>query len=144
MNVPFLSRFNSPTTKGVFISGISLMLVLILIGSFSIYGVRERQIKSWEKQLDNISLTLSLQTAQALDSVSIVLDTVIDNIEKLDIKDEADFRKKLATKSVFDMLNDRKKGLDQIDVVSIIANNGDNINFTRSYPVVIPPQVNWI
>ena len=135
MNFPFLSRFTSPTTKGVFISGISLMLVLVLIGAFSIYGVRERQISSWERQLDNISLTLSLQTAQALDTVNIVLDTVVDNIDKLDIKDEADFRNKLATKKIFDMLNERKKGLDQIDVVSIIASNGDNINFSRSYPV---------
>jgi len=134
MNFPFLSRFTSPTTKGVFISGISLMLVLVLIGAFSIYGVRERQISSWERQLDNISLTLSLQTAQALDTVNIVLDTVVDNIDKLDIKDEADFRNKLATKKIFDMLNERKKGLDQIDVVSIIASNGDILTLQDPIP----------
>ena len=123
------------TVKSVLLTGLCSMLVIVILGGVAIYGVRVGQTNAWIKQLDNLSLILSLQTEQAVDSAHIILETVNDHIEQLDIKDEADFRRKLSSPSSFTMLQDRKNGLDQIDVVSLIAKNGDNINFSRSYPV---------
>ena len=41
----------------------------------------------------------------------------------------------MSSKLIFEKLQDRKAGLSQIDVVSVVANNGDNLNFSRYYPI---------
>jgi len=135
MKLPFFLKNYSPTTKKVVWLGIGLILTLLLFGYIAIETARMRQTESWERQIESITLSLSIQTSQSIDTGYIVLDTLVNAITKNEFKDEEDFRKKMSTKEVFDILQNRKMGLSQIDVVSIIGANGDNLNFSRFYPV---------
>jgi signal transduction histidine kinase/CheY-like chemotaxis protein/HPt (histidine-containing phosphotransfer) domain-containing protein len=135
MKLPVLSKKLSKAANNVVWFGAVLIFGLIIFGVIAIQTARERQIEAWKRQLDNVTLTLSLQTSQAIDTASVVLDTIVAEVDDLAIKNEEDFRRKISTKKVFDMLQVRKMGLSQIDVVSIVANNGDNLNFSRFYPI---------
>ena len=135
MKFPFFSKNYGQTTKKVIWLGLGLILTLILFGYIAIETARLRQTESWERQIESITLSLSIQTSQSIDTGYIVLDTLVSAIKKYEFKDEEDFRKKMSTKEVFDILQNRKMGLSQIDVVSIIGANGDNLNFSRFYPV---------
>ena len=55
------------TVKSVLLTGLCSMLVIVILGGVAIYGVRVGQTNAWIKQLDNLSLILSLQTEQAVD-----------------------------------------------------------------------------
>jgi signal transduction histidine kinase/CheY-like chemotaxis protein/HPt (histidine-containing phosphotransfer) domain-containing protein len=135
MILSFFLKNYSPTTKKVVWLGIGLILTLLLFGYIAIETARMRQTESWERSIESITLSLSIQTSQSIDTGYIVLDTLVNAITKYEFKDEEDFRKKMSTKEVFDILQNRKMGLSQIDVVSIIGANGDNLNFSRFYPV---------
>jgi len=135
MKLPIFLKNYSNTTKKVIWLGLSLILTLVLFGYIAIETARKRQTESWERQIESITLSLSIQTSQSIDTGYIVLDTLVNAITKYDFKDADDFRKKMSTKEVFDILQTRKMGLSQIDVVSIIGSNGDNLNFSRFYPV---------
>lgn len=126
---------NSRTTNQAIAFCILLIIIIVIFCIFAIKNARENQIDFWKKQLENVTLTLSLQTTQSIDTASIVLKNVVEEVNQSEFKDADDFRNKMASKEMYDLIRERKMGLGQIDVVSIIANNGDNINFSRSYPV---------
>jgi signal transduction histidine kinase/CheY-like chemotaxis protein len=135
MKFSFFPKNYGQTVRKVIWLGLSLIFTLILFGYIAIETARLRQTESWERQIESITLSISIQTSQSIDTGYIVLDTLVNAITKSEFKDEEDFRKKMSTKEVFDILQNRKMGLSQIEVVSIIGSNGDNLNFSRFYPV---------
>jgi signal transduction histidine kinase/CheY-like chemotaxis protein len=135
IKLPILSKRYSETANDVIWFGLVLIISLIIFVVIAIQTARERQIEAWKRQLDNVTLTLALQTSQSIDTALVVLDTIVAEIDALKIKNEDEFRVKMSTKLIFDKLQNRKSGLTQIDVVSVVANNGDNLNFSRYYPI---------
>ena len=135
MRLPIISKRYSKTSNEVLWLGFALLTILIAFGYIAIHTAKERQIESWRRQLDSVTLTLALQTSQSIDTATVVLDTVYSAVQKYNIQDEEDFRKKMSTKEIFDVLQNRKMGLNHIDVVAVVANNGDNLNFSRFYPI---------
>ena len=135
IKLPILSKRYSETANDVIWFGLVLIISLIIFAVIAIQTARERQIEAWKRQLDNVTLTLALQTSQSIDTALVVLDTIVAEIDALKIKNEDEFRVKMSTKLIFDKLQNRKSGLTQIDVVSVVANNGDNLNFSRYYPI---------
>lgn len=135
MQLPSLNKKISQTSNDVLWIGILLSLVVCISSMVLINVAYKRQINAWQKQLESVSLILALQTSQSIDTAHVVLDTVADLLEKFQISNEDDFRTKMTTKEVFKIIQDRKMGMTQIDVVSVIDRNGNNINFSRYYPV---------
>ena len=113
---------------------ISAMIAAVVIASVA---MREREIEDWRRQMSSMSLILAEQTTQTVFAANLILDSVTDHVREAGITDQASFRAKLATPAMYELLRERIHGLPQVDVASIIAANGDNINFSRSYPV--PP-----
>jgi hypothetical protein len=126
---------NSRTTNQAIFFCSWLILAIILFGIIAIKTARDRQISFWKNQLENVTLTLALQSSQSIDTATIVLNNVVEEVYQSGFTDNADFRIKMSTLPMHNMIRDRRIGLGQIDVVSIIASNGDNLNFSRSYPV---------
>ncbi len=117
--------------------GVVVIATIILGAVISALAMRARDIEDWRRQMSGMSLVLSEQTSQTVFSAYLVLDAVAEQVRQAKVTDQATFRARLATPEVFEMLRDKTRGLPQVEVASIIAANGDNINFSRSYPV--PP-----
>ncbi len=118
----------------------AIAIALMIAGAAaSIVAMRARDIEEWRQQMSNMSLLLAEQTSQTIFAAYLVLDSVTEQVKQAGVVDQPAFRKKMSTPEAYNMLRERIHGLPQIDVVSIIAANGDNINFSRSYPV---PTIN--
>lgn len=116
-----------------------LVLAIVAIASTAIYSLREREIAIWSKQLETVSLILADHASQTMVVGHGVLDDLAAKIKDMHLRDASDLRVRLASAQVFRMLNDKVQGLPVVDAVTIVALNGDIINFTRYFPAPSPP-----
>lgn len=120
---------------------VGFFLIIAILGSLgiSIWVARNQSIAEWKNQLANLSLILAEQTSQEITSANLVLASIADNVAEADVASADDLRQKMATRAVFNSMRDKTRGLPQVDVATIVAANGDVINFTRAYPA---PAIN--
>jgi signal transduction histidine kinase/CheY-like chemotaxis protein len=130
-----LHRFH-PSQITLFFS-IILVVVLTGLAIVSVLELRRQEIESWRRQLGNLSLALAEQTVHDMSSAYLALDSIAERATALGLTDAAALRQKAATPDMFSMLRDKIEGLPQADVATLVAANGDVINFTRSFPA--PP-----
>ncbi|MEI7613836.1 MAG: ATP-binding protein [Betaproteobacteria bacterium] len=119
-------------TVGLF--GALVIAAMIAGVVMSLLAMRDREIEDWRRQMDSMSLILAEHASQTVFSAYLILDSVAERVREARVTDQALFRAKMATLPIYDVLRERARGLPQIDVVSIVAANGDIINFSRSYP----------
>lgn len=127
-------------TRQYILVGVSL-LILVIVSISIVSGIllREREIDTWKHQLSDLSLVLSEQTIQSMSSAEITLDSIVERVNSLRVRNDNELYSKIHTKAFYDVLKDKVAGLSQIDVATIVAANGDVINFTRSFPA---PHIN--
>ena len=99
--------------------------------------LRKQEITTWKSQLSAMTLVLAEQTNQTVASSKLALDNLAERIDALKIRDVADLRVKTGTQAIHQILLEKISGLPQVDVATVVAANGDVINFTRSFPA--PP-----
>ena len=124
-------------TVGIF--GVIVIVALIATVVFALFAMRDREIEDWRRQMDSMSMMLTEHTAQTVFSAYLILDSVAERISEQGLVSQSEFRSKMSTAAVYELLQERARGLPQVDVVSIVAANGDNLNFSRFYPV---PKIN--
>ncbi|MDM5181214.1 ATP-binding protein [Massilia sp. DJPM01] len=118
--------------------GFLVTAILASLGAAS-WTAREQTINEWRKQLSNLSLVLAEHIGQQVTSASLVLDSVADSVRAAGVDGDASLRARLGGQAEFLSMRDKARGLPQVDVVSIVAANGDVVNFTRSWPA---PAIN--
>ncbi|GFO54173.1 hypothetical protein GMSM_11800 [Geomonas sp. Red276] len=115
------------------------VMAIVVLAVIAGLVLREQEIKVWRKQMSNNSLFLSEHVYQTMASSYIALDVIAERVRLAGADDEATFRKRMATQEFFTLLKDKTENLPQVDVATIVADNGDVLNFTRSLP---PPPIN--
>ena len=117
----------------------ALIAAIIATSITSVHLLREREVESWRAQLSNLSLVMAEQTYQTMSSSQIAMHTIAERIDLMHIQNDTEFRTRTNTPEIFQMLRDTLAGLPQLDVATLVAANGDVINFTRSFPA---PKIN--
>lgn len=114
-------------------------LVAAILGAlgFALWASREQSIAEWQRHLSNLSLVIAEQTAQEVASGYLLLDSIAENVQAAGVSNDRELRERMGTAAEFQRMRDKKEGLPQVDVVTIVAANGDVINFTRAHPA--PP-----
>jgi signal transduction histidine kinase/response regulator of citrate/malate metabolism len=130
---------NVPPSRLAAMIGIVLILAVILSAIAAVWSLRTEAISQARVAIEKMMTIVAGHTNQSIASAYIVLDAIADRVRAAEIQDDAGLRKEMATPEVFAMLKDDISGLPQIDVASIVAANGDIINFSRSFP---PPPIN--
>jgi signal transduction histidine kinase/DNA-binding NarL/FixJ family response regulator len=129
--------FNFRSSKiAVMLAGFLVLAVLGTLGA-AIWIARDQSTREWQGQLDNLSLVLAEQTAQEVRSAFLVLESIAENVKASDVDSAAALRATMGTRAHFNSMRDKTQGLPQVDVATIVAANGDVINFTRAHPA--PP-----
>jgi signal transduction histidine kinase/DNA-binding NarL/FixJ family response regulator len=116
-----------------------LMLATIATLGLAVWFARDQAIEEWRDQLDNLSLVLAEQGAQEVKSAFLVLDSIAETVDANGVTTAAGLRKTMGTQRHFESMRDKIRGLPQVDVATIVAANGDVVNFTRAYPA---PKIN--
>jgi signal transduction histidine kinase/CheY-like chemotaxis protein len=118
---------------------IFLLLATVATLGLAIWFARDQAVEEWRGQLDNLSLVLAEQGAQEVKSAFLVLDSIAETVEANDVQTDDALRGRMATQRHFDSMRDKIRGLPQVDVATIVAANGDVVNFTRAFPA---PKIN--
>ena len=118
---------------------VGAMLILFVLASTlgSSLVLRRQETEVWRKQMASHSLILADHAFQNLTTAYLALDGMTERIRALGIQDSAGLKKRLGGADTHQMLRDRIQNLPQVDVASIVAANGDVINFSRGFPA--PP-----
>ena len=132
-----LSSYRASSLTGVL--GVFLILAIIAVAGTSAVMLRYSEIEVWKKQVGNLSMVLAEHTSQTMFGAYEILDRISEKVQSMGIRNASELRSKMGSAEVFEMLNERRQGLSQIDVATIVADNGDVINFTRTYPA---PEIN--
>ena len=118
-------------------TGAALLLTIAATLGGALYVARHSEVEEWREQLDGTALLLAEQTAHEMSAAELVLDGMLERIRLLDVRDGDGLRRRLGGREEFERLQERNRVLPQIDVASIVAADGQVVNFTRSFPA--PP-----
>ena len=123
----------------VIVAGL-LVTAAVLAASALVLG-RERQavLEDWKVSLSQMSTLLAEHTRQSMTAADLVLKSISDRVNDSGIESDEELRREMGTREIFELLRNRAGTVPQVDVATIVAANGDVVNFTRSYP---PPPIN--
>ena len=131
--------FGMSTSRTAALLGLAIVLVVGLAGGISAWMLRAQATDEWRGQMRNYTLVLAAHTTQTLASASLVLDGIAQRIQLAGITNDRLLRAKTNTAEFHQMMKDRAASSPFIDVVTVVAENGDVINFTRAFPA---PAIN--
>ena len=129
-------RASRPLRVLLLIGGLSVAVLLTATVHY-IGSMHQRELEGAERELSTLNLSLAEQTARAMQSVDLVLTTIVEQIKAEGIATPADYVRRMGGRDTHEMLRARISGLPQLDAVTMIAADGHLINFSRFYP--IPP-----
>lgn len=125
--------------RSVLIVGVLLTSAFVILSGLRLWRDRETDIELWRSHLSGTSLTLAEHTRQSFTAADLVLKSITDYVHDSHIETDAGLREALAAQHIFEMLRNRASSAPQVSVATIVAINGDVVNFTRSWP---PPPIN--
>lgn len=128
-----------PRGWAVIVGGVLSVVIVALGSALMLWRARETTIQEWKINLSNMSSTLAESTHQAMKAADLVLKSISERVEAADISTDEQLRREMGTAEIFEMLRNKASSVPQVDVATIVALNGDVINFTRSHP---PPKIN--
>ncbi len=128
-----------PAGRLIWVAACTLILAIIGTSLASVAWLREQEIELWRQRLADLTLVLAEQTFQTMSSAQLSMDGIAERIEAMGIQSDAELRAKAGSEAMHLVMRDKITGLPQVDVASIVAANGDVINFTRTYPA---PAIN--
>lgn len=135
--MPNLPRYELRSSQITLLFGGFLFVAIVSVLGVASWTARKQTVDEWRKQLSNLSLVLAEHIGQQVTSASLVLDSVADSVQAAGIGSDAALRAQMGGQAMFESMRDKTRGLPQVDVVTIVAANGDVVNFTRSWPA--PP-----
>ncbi len=121
------------------LEGVGFGLVLLAIGVAWLLVSRDAAIEDWKKLAHKYALTVAQAVNQSMVSSDLILASINDSVSENGLSTPEGVRQALDTVATFDMLRARMAIAPQVDVTTIVALNGDVINFSRSFP---PPPIN--
>lgn len=127
------------TSRLIVLLGSCLVAAILGALGFALWSSREQSIAEWQRHLSNLSLVIAEQTAQEIASGYLILDGIAESVQAAGIASDAELREQMGTAAVFQRMRDKAEGLPQVGVLTIVAANGDVVNFTRQYPA---PAIN--
>nr|WP_294506927.1 response regulator [uncultured Rhodopila sp.] len=122
----------------VLLGGLGLAAITLAIAASMVLQTRQSEIETWRGNISALSTTLAEHNGQAVTAADLVLQSIVVQVETAGIENDAELRRQMTSRAVFDTLRDRIAGVPQIDVASIVAFNGDIVNFSRFWPAPLP------
>lgn len=115
--------------------GAAFMLLVIGITAVLIGFRHDAIISSTRKEIRTLNVVLAEETDRSLQSVRLLVDSVVEQIEIKGIHDAATLNTKMAAREIHEDLRARIAGVPQLDAVTIVNTDGFIVNFSRKWPV---------
>jgi diguanylate cyclase (GGDEF)-like protein/PAS domain S-box-containing protein len=113
-----------------------LLVAAIVVGiAMATTTFRDRELANSERELKNTALILAEQSDRTIQSLDLVLTSVIERMQSLGISSTEDFVRRMSGQDVQSLLKDKISGLPHIDAVSLFDADGKMVNLSRFWPV---------
>jgi signal transduction histidine kinase len=132
-------HFNSKENSLLLKTGILTALFFVFMGCTITYLSHQNTIKSWQNELDSLTLVNSEHASQILQNSNRVLENLLDVLVISKIDNELKYVQFASDPKQFDLLKEKTLSNSIIDVATFVDAEGNVINFSRSYP---PPKIN--
>ncbi|MGY2050354.1 response regulator [Methylobacterium sp. JK268] len=109
-------------------------LVILAAAGGLVLEMRERALDDAERELGTLNTVLAEDAARTLQSVNLVLQSVIDLLAAEGVATPEEFARTKTGRDTYEMLRGRLAGVPQLDAVTLVAADGHLIAFSRGYP----------
>ncbi|MFZ4409901.1 MAG: response regulator, partial [Paracraurococcus sp.] len=116
-----------------------LALILLAGTAFALWRARDAAIEDWKQRAAGFTTILAEHAGQTIRAADLVLRSIQREAEEAKLDTPEQLRARLGTHEFWEVMRSAVNGAPQIDVATIIAPNGDVVNFTRSWPA---PRIN--
>ena len=117
------------------------LLALLLVVSLLVWGSlsRDAALREWQLIAQSLSRALSQEVSQSLRTADLVLKSIADRVEQAGLERPEQVAPAFNNQATFETIRNRALVAPQVDVATITDQQGDVVNFTRSFP---PPRIN--
>src|SRR5450631_164809 len=129
-------RFAASLAGERLVLGLGWLLIVVLTAAACLFLWRTRidTLDEWQHYLSNFSTMTGAHALQSVKAADLVLERIVDQVAGMGLETEEDLRRAMGTREAYAMLRGNANHVPQIAAASILALNGDFINFTREYP----------
>ncbi len=128
------SSIKNRAYKRVSLAGAFVCFAILAGTGTLVLALYQRTVADWQDRVDGVAQMVAEQANQSIGAAYIVLDGVADRVGQAGMGDSASLRRAVSSPDAFQSLRDSMRDtiriLPQIAVASIVADNGDAINFT--------------
>ena len=100
----------------------------------TIFNLRQDTLEQAAREQVDLAIVVSREIAAHNQGIEHVLDTMQAMVDGVAPTSPAEFRERLAEHSIYAALKGIATARPEIDVASLVADNGDIVNFTRGWP----------
>ena len=111
-----------------------LIVALTVAAALLLWRAREDSLATWRLYMENFSATAAEHASQTLRSADYALGSIVDYVQAQGVDSEQRLREVAGTRPVFDFIRERAAELPLLDVATIVALDGEVLNFSRSFP----------
>ena len=124
----------TPVRKVISTGAGVICLILIVTGSVAVRRYHA-ELADAARELRTLDLLLATDTGRSLQSVSLLLEAVAEQLPRTGPEASASLAQQEGSETMHQLLRVRAAGLPQLDAVSIVAADGRLVNFSRTWPV---------
>ncbi|MBV9551951.1 MAG: PAS domain S-box protein [Alphaproteobacteria bacterium] len=125
-------RFN--TSRGLALSGLLFIAIMLIAACLAIWNLREDRIANEMRDGQRLGVVLAEQTARTIQAVDLVVQQTQGMIQSKGVQAPDQFRERLATEEVHVYLVSRLKNLPQADALALIDGVGSLTNSSNAWP----------
>ena len=133
------SSVMTPSIVAVRMMAMILLSAIVLAAGIVLVTSHDRELRQATVSLEAYSAVLAEQAARAVQSVDLVVEEVAREIEHEKPSDEAALVQLATGEDRYNQLRAMTSGIPQLDAVSVIADDGRLLSFSRFFPI---PDVN--
>ncbi len=111
-----------------------VIAIVAVVETFALTNMRDSTLRNTETNLANISVALAEQASRAFQGLDLVLDDVAESLAIEAVVDGDNFRARMASQPVHDILRDRLTGLPYVETITLLDVDGNLMNGSEQWP----------
>jgi PAS domain S-box-containing protein len=132
-SVDLRKRLSFPS-RLLWLAALVLVSITVTAAAMAICGRHEDVFASYQREMNNLRITLAAQAARLVQAVDLVLQETQREVLTNGITDPEQFKQRMATQEFYRFFHARGKNLPQADSISLVDADGMVINGSHSWP----------
>lgn len=112
----------------------AIIIAILLVAAGSVWQLRRQAERAAQVDAESTAVALAAHAHQVFSSANFVLDELVAAIEQEHVGDVAAFKLRFSDLATHTRLRTRAQNFQAFEVLSLVAADGDLVNFSRAFP----------